>query len=67
LLAYSKGSGSHIYSSGPLDGKAYNNHYNLLFMSWFRTDIPEKTKKRTEELQINSQPNLTNSPTSTRP
>jgi hypothetical protein len=44
LLAYSEGSGSHIYSSGPLHGKAYNNHYNLLFISWIRTDIPEKNK-----------------------
>jgi hypothetical protein len=67
LLAYSEGSGSHIYSSGPLDGKAYNNHYNLLFVSWIRTDLPEKSKKQTEGTQVYPQHNLTNSPTSTRP
>jgi hypothetical protein len=46
MLAYSENSGSHFYSSGPLDGKAYNDHYNLLFVSWFRSDIHEKSKVR---------------------
>jgi Family of unknown function (DUF6655) len=55
MLAYSENSGSHVYSSGPLDGKAYNNHYNLLFVSWYHTDIPEKSNGRTKD-------NLTNSP-----
>jgi hypothetical protein len=46
MLACSENSGSHFYSSGPLDGKAYNDHYNLLFVSWFRSDIHEKSKVR---------------------
>ncbi len=42
LLAFTRESRLHVYSSGPLDGKSYNNHYKLLFVSWGFTDIPEK-------------------------
>jgi hypothetical protein len=42
LLAFAKESRAHVYSSGPLDGKSYDNHYKLLFASWISTDIPEK-------------------------
>jgi len=56
MLAYSQNSGSHVYSSGPLDGKAHNNHYNLLFVSWYHTDIPEKSKNRMKDAPTNSPP-----------
>lgn len=42
ILAYAKRSGAHLYSSGSLDGKAYNKYYSLLGISWVRNDIPEK-------------------------
>jgi hypothetical protein len=42
LLAFTRESRLHVYSSGPLDGKSYNNNYKLLFISWGFTDIPEK-------------------------
>ena len=52
LLAFARGSREHIYSSGPLDGKAYDKHYRFLFLAWVRTDLPEKEtddKKRVQE------------------
>jgi len=33
LLAFARESRAHIYSSGPLDGSSYNNHYNVFFVS----------------------------------
>ena len=42
LLAFVRQSQAHVYSSGPLDGKSYDKHYKLFFVSWIRTDIPEK-------------------------
>ena len=52
LLAFAKQSRMHVYSSGPLDGTSYDNHYKLLFVSWGTTDIPEKhTKKKAEQYQ----------------
>jgi hypothetical protein len=53
LLAFVKKSGAHVYSSGPLDGTSYDRHYDLLFVSWKSTDIPEKqkNKKKTERYQ----------------
>jgi hypothetical protein len=46
LLAYSRESGEHYFSSGPMLGKAYNKYYKLLFLiQWTATDIPEKKKK----------------------
>ena len=52
LLAFARQSRMHVYSSGPLDGKSYNNHYKLLFVTWVFTDIPEKHgKKRAAKYQ----------------
>ncbi len=45
LLAYANDSRTHIYSSGPLVGKSYNNYRKILFIAWVCTDIPEKQKK----------------------
>ncbi len=42
LLAFAKQSREHVYSSGPLDGKSYDKQYKLFFVSWIRTDVPEK-------------------------
>lgn len=49
LLAYSDKTHAHIYSSGPIDGKAYNIYHEIFFISWWRTDVPEKNKKKKEE------------------
>ncbi len=49
LLAYSRESGEHYFSSGPMLGKSYNTYYKLLFLiQWTSTDIPEKKKKATD-------------------
>jgi hypothetical protein len=54
LLAYVNQSRTHIYSSGPLDGKAYHDYHKILFLSWVATDIPEKakTKEKVEKYRI---------------
>jgi hypothetical protein len=54
LLAYVNRSRTHIYSSGPLDGKAYHDYHKILFISWVATDIPEKakTEKKAEKYKI---------------
>jgi hypothetical protein len=44
LLAYSNKTRAHIYSSGSLDGKAYNTYKSIMFVSWWATDVPEKVK-----------------------
>ena len=46
LLAYDNKTRAHIYSSGPLDGKAYNTYKLILLVSWWSTDIPEKAKPK---------------------
>ena len=52
LLAFTRESRLHVYSSGPLDGKSYNNHYKIIFVSWGITDIPEKHgRKKAEQYQ----------------
>jgi hypothetical protein len=69
LLAFAKQSGAHIYSSGSLDGKSYDKHYKILFVSWIRTDVPEKQaneKKAEQDQSWVAQYNLTNFP-STNP
>jgi hypothetical protein len=38
----------HVYSSGTLDGKSYDKHYNFLFVSWIRTDLSEKYRNQTD-------------------
>ncbi len=43
LLAYETHGGKHIYSSGPMIGKAYNNYYRFLgFITCTSTDIAAK-------------------------
>jgi hypothetical protein len=49
LLAYSKKTRAHIYSSGPLDGNAYNTYRAILFVSWWRSDVPEKNKGKRKQ------------------
>ena len=46
LLAFDNKTHSHIYSSGSLDGKAYNSYKSLFIVSWWATDIPEKAKAK---------------------
>ena len=41
LFARSEATAAHIYSSGSLDGKSYNKHFRLIFISWERTDVSE--------------------------
>jgi len=70
LLAFAKESGAHIYSSGPLDGKSYDKRYKLLFVSWIRTDIPEKQKSQKKAEQYQSwfpQYDLINFPSTNAP
>ncbi|HEY1788122.1 MAG TPA: DUF6655 family protein [Verrucomicrobiae bacterium] len=54
LLAYVNQSRAHIYSSGPLIGKAHHDYHKILFISWVATDIPEKAKtaKKAEKYKI---------------
>jgi len=43
LLAYETKGGKHIYSSGPMIGKAYNHYYRFIgFIAYTSTDIPAK-------------------------
>jgi hypothetical protein len=70
LLAFVRKSGTHVYSSGPLDGKSYDKHYKLLFVSWIRTDIPEKQKNKKKSGQYQTwfpQYDLMNFPSTNAP
>lgn len=49
LLAYDNKTRSHTYSSGSLDGKAYDTYKSLLLFSWWATDIPEKAKAKDKQ------------------
>lgn len=49
LVAYSEKTHDHIYSSGPIDGKAYNTYREIFFLSWWRSDVPEKNKAKKQE------------------
>jgi hypothetical protein len=53
LLAFVKTSRAHVYSSGPLAGTAYDISHSLFFVSWRRSDIPEKqkTERASEQYQ----------------
>jgi hypothetical protein len=53
LLAYARQSREHVYSSGSLDGKAYDKNYKVFFVSWSRTDLPEKqdSQRKTQQYQ----------------
>lgn len=42
LLAMDRDKGSHVYSTGPLDGSSFDKHSRIFFVSWKRTDVPEK-------------------------
>ena len=43
ILAYDTKLGKHLYSSGPLIGKAYNHYYRFIgFITYTSTDIPAK-------------------------
>jgi hypothetical protein len=43
LLAYETHGGKHVYSSGPMIGKAYNHYYRIIgFIAFTSTDIPAK-------------------------
>ena len=47
LLAYSNQTREHYFSSGSMLGKSYNKYYKFLgFITFTRTDIPEKKKAR---------------------
>jgi hypothetical protein len=53
LLAFDNKTRAHIYSSGPLGGKAHNTYKEILFFSWWSTDVPEKAKgKRRHKYEI---------------
>ena len=45
LLAITTQTREHVYSSGPLVGKSYNNYHDLFGFSGDATDVPEKHKK----------------------
>ncbi len=67
LLAYARESRAHIYSSGPMDGKSYDNHYRILFVPWIRTDVPEKQGKKNEHQTWFPQYDLNNLPATNSP
>jgi hypothetical protein len=46
LLAYATQSREHMFSSGSMVGKAYNNYYNIFIVPLHRTDVPEIKKKK---------------------
>jgi hypothetical protein len=47
VLAYMTQSREHVFSSGSMVGKAYNNYFNIVFVPLHRTDVPEIKKKKT--------------------
>jgi len=53
LLVHGRQSTALIYSSGPVDGKAYDNWFQMFFISWHRTDVSEKqiTREQTRKYQ----------------
>ncbi|MGP8198603.1 MAG: DUF6655 family protein [Limisphaerales bacterium] len=45
LLAYETHGGKHVYSSGPMIGKAYNHHYSVIgFITFTTSDVPVKNR-----------------------
>ena len=63
LLAYDRDTREHIYSSGPLVGRAYNNYFKLLgIITWTSTDIPEKKKHKKHKSHPPQKPAVTPPP-----
>ncbi|HEY3762691.1 MAG TPA: DUF6655 family protein [Verrucomicrobiae bacterium] len=66
LLAYDTKTGRHVYSTGSMVGKAYNYHRAIFFISWWRTDIPEKQKtekkREKESVEFSTPPPASQSP-----
>jgi hypothetical protein len=54
LLAFARDTRRHIYSTGSLDGKSYDNSYRFLFLAWLRTNLPEKQtdEKKRDQYQV---------------
>jgi hypothetical protein len=46
LLAYDTQSRAHIFSSGPMVGRAHNNYLSILFYGHHDTDVPEMQKQK---------------------
>lgn len=50
LLAYSPKSGEHVFSSGPMLGRAKNHYYQFLWIiKYTKTDLPERMKPKKEK------------------
>lgn len=70
LLAYRRQTTAHVYSSGPLDGKAYDKHARILFVPWHSTDVPElqsNPKKAQKDQTWGPQYDLMNMPATNGP
>lgn len=70
LLAYGRQTTAHVYSSGPLDGKAYDKRSRIFFVQWHSTDVPElhSNPKKAEKYQTwFPQYDLTNMPATNGP
>ncbi len=46
LLAYSTQSREHVYSSGSMVGKAYDNYFKIIILGHHSTNVPEKKKEK---------------------
>lgn len=46
LLAYTTQSREHVFSSGSMVGKAYNNYFSIIFVPLHFTDVPEIKPKK---------------------
>jgi hypothetical protein len=53
LLARSRQSTAHVYSSGPLVGNSFDNSFQVFFIPWHRTDVPENqlTQEQAQKYQ----------------
>jgi len=47
LLAYMTQSREHVFSSGAMVGRAFDNYFKIVFVPIHRTDVPEIKKKKT--------------------
>lgn len=56
LLAYETHSGQHVYSSGPMVGRAHNHYYSIIgFINFGSSDIPEKQKPKAKKKESHKQ------------